>query len=294
MPLANAAPLKLDVVLERTSPGYAARIRVIDTAGRAGKERRLGAADCEQLADAVSVALALALGAADVSPASEHAAARSVVQPTAREASLGMAQPMAGASVAPVAPDAGVTSLPELPAPAAWVPSLSVWLLADVGSLPAPSLGAALSAEVAWQSFSLRALGTLLFEQHAELDSPLSPPPGADLELLTGSLLACSAPFGPVIDELSAQACLGVEVGRLAGAGTGVPNPRRGSALWLAPRLDVGALWSVPRSALRLGASLTALAPLNRDEFELTNSGTVHQPPNIVGRLSFGVGLRFE
>jgi hypothetical protein len=295
MPLADAARLKLEVVLEHVASGYTARIRVIDADGSGTKERRLAATACEPLADAVSVALALALAAADPSSASHPASVGAGVErPGSLAASFDSAPPAAGASVVPLAPDAGVLPGAERAAPAAWRPSLSVWLLADAGSLPAPSLGAALGAEVAWRDLSLRALGTLLFEQHTELDSPLVPSPGADLELLTGSLLACSAPFGHLQDEVSALACLGLELGRLAGAGTGVPNARRGSALWLAPRLDFGAMWSIPRSALRLGASLSALAPLNRDEFELTDIGTLHQPPNVVGRLSFGVGLRFQ
>jgi len=174
------------------------------------------------------------------------------------------------------------------------VPSLSLWLLADAGSLPAPGLGAALGAELSWGRLQVRALGTLLFEQHTQLDSTLAPGAGAKLELLTGSLLACTAPIGGLRSQLASLACLGMELGQLAGEGTGVPGGRRGSALWAAPRVDLGGFWTIPGSDLRLGLSLMAAVPLNRDEFALNQLGSVHQPPSVVGRMSLGIDLAFD
>jgi hypothetical protein len=289
MPLGSAAPLRFEVVFERAVPGYTARLGVADAGGSRAKERQLHADNCEQLADAVSVAVAIALGAADARSAPSGVADD---VPTSAPAAPGP-EPAPRESVAPSASDGGSTS-GVVAAPAPWLPSLSLWGLADVGSLPAPSLGAALGAELGWRRWQLRALGTLLFEQHTTLESPLSPPPGADLGLLTGSLLACGSAFGNLATGVSGLACLGLELGRLAGAGTDVPAARRGSSLWLAPRLDLGATWSLPNSALRLGATFTVLGPLNRDEFELTGIGSVYQPPSVVGRLSFGIGLGFE
>jgi hypothetical protein len=279
MPLGSAAPLKFEVLFERAGSGYAARVRVVDAGGSGAKERQLRAEDCEQLADAVSVAVAIALGAA------EGGSAPSTVAAPAVAAAPSTPTP------APREPDASVPAIGGAPAGR---PSLSLWGLADVGSLPHPSFGAALGAELGWRRLQLRALGTLLFEQHTTLDSPLSPPPGADLELLTASLLGCGSPFGTFAADLAGIACLGLEFGRLAGTGTDVPDARQGSSLWLAPRLDLGAIWSIPDSALRLDATLTVLAPLNRDEFELTGIGTVFQPSAVVGRLSLGLGLGFE
>src|SRR6185312_9013616 len=65
MPLASAAPLKFEVVFQRAGSGYTARVSVVDAGGSRARERQLRADDCEQLADAVSVAVAIALGAAD-------------------------------------------------------------------------------------------------------------------------------------------------------------------------------------------------------------------------------------
>jgi hypothetical protein len=98
-------------------------------------------------------------------------------------------------------------------------------------------------------------------------------------------------PWGGDRTALTPFACRGVEVGRLGGVGTGVPEPRRGSALWLAPLVQLGAAWTIPDSALRLEVALVGAAPLNRDEFKLRNLGTVHQPSPAIGRLSVGIGV---
>jgi hypothetical protein len=300
MPLAAAAPLKFDVEVGRSAGKFAARIRVVDERTRsAALERVLEAQSCAQLADAIAVAVALALGADD-SEAEREAGSDPAV--ATRSETSGEPAPSAVSAAAPIAlaargtpPADGQAPIEASGAPSeGWVPSLSVWLLTDVGSLPAPGLGAAVGAELAGRRFSLRALGSLLFEQHTELDSPLSPAPGARLQLFTGSLLACIPVFDGAATAVTAQACLGVELGRLAGEGTGVPAPRRGGALWVAPRVDAGAAWSVPHSPLQLAVLLTVASPLNRNEFELDDIGTVHRPPNVVGRLAFGVGVGFH
>jgi hypothetical protein len=304
MPLAQAAPLTFAVEMERGADGFVARIRVAGESTRTvALERVLTDRSCARLADAVAVAIALALGsdAAATSPSDATRGPPSDKPPpdaTLARADSGVPSPDATLAPAdssvPTADDPAPSEASEAPSGDAWIPSLSVWLLGDVGSLPAPGLGAAVAAELAARRFSLQALGTLLFEQHTELDSALSPAPGARLQLFTGSLLACIPAFDGSATGLTARACLGLELGRLAGEGTDVPEPRRGGALWVAPRVDAGAVWSVPDSPLRLAVTVTGAVPLNRNEFELTDLGTVHRPPNVVGRLSFGVGVAFR
>jgi hypothetical protein len=98
-------------------------------------------------------------------------------------------------------------------------------------------------------------------------------------------------PWGRGRTALTWSVCLGFEAGRLEGAGVGVTEPRRGSAVWLAPLVQLGASWAVPDTALRLELALLGAAPLNRDEFKLRELGTVHQPSPGIGRLSLGVGV---
>jgi hypothetical protein len=291
MPLAEAAPLQFDVEMKREASGYVARVTEgagnEGVAGRAARQRVLGAADCERLADAVGIAIALALGGADAGPSEPGAG-----EPRATTAAVPVATSAASPPPANSATDAGAAGASSRAE--RWLPSLSLWLLADAGSLPAPGLGAALGAELSIGRLQVRALGTLLFEQHTQVENTLAPGAGAKLELLAGSLLACTAPLGRLRSQLASLACLGMELGQLTGEGTGVPDPRRGSALWAAPRVDLGGFWTIPGSALRLGLSLMAAIPLNRDEFALNQIGTVHQPPSVVGRMSLGIDLAFE
>lgn len=281
MPLAEAAPLAFEVVMERTAAGHVAHIGVTGAAPETARlTRELNAADCGKLVDAVSVAIALALGAADPSPVADTAASIE---------SAGDA----GARAAAAGTDADDDESLAAASPSL-TPSISLWLLGDAGSLPSPSLGAALGAELGWSKLELRALGTLLFERETHVESPSLPAPGAKLQLITGALLACTAPFGNLRARLAPFACVGAELGRLSGVGTGVASPRRGSALWAAPVVQVGAGWAVPDTALGLGVGLVVAAPLARDEFALRDIGTVHRPPSVVGRLTAGVSIGFD
>jgi hypothetical protein len=293
MPLAQAAPLAFDVALERDADGYVARIQVTGAApGAAPLERVLAATDCDKLVDAVSVAVALALGMGE-SNAEGGAAPNTGGEAAASTGAQPGASSGARSSPPSAASDAGRAD-PAAAASTGLAPSLSLWLLGDAGSLPSPSLGAALGAELGWRSLELRALGTLLFEQETAVTSLAAPAAGAKLQLWTGALLACNAPFGNLRAPLAPFVCVGVELGRLSGVGTGVASPLRGGALWAAPLVQVGGSWALPDTSLQLGAALSAAAPLNRDEFALREIGTVHQPPSVVGRLSVSVGVGFD
>jgi hypothetical protein len=277
--LVEAPAVKFVIDMNRSAAGYVAHVALVGPGDSEAKERVLTGADCNQLADAIVVAVTLALGASRT-PAVEVARQEPASSPS--EAVPLPAVDEAGAALESAAPSRSLR------------PALSLSLLVDAGSLPAPALGAALGAELSWEHFQLRALGSILFEQHTAVSGGSGPTPGADLGLFAGGLLACTLPFGDTRSSLSLPICLGLELGRLAGVGTGVASPRSGSALWAAPRLDLGARWSIPRSALRLELTLSAATPLNRSRFELTEIGTVYHPPSVVGRLSLGVGVAFD
>jgi len=67
-------------------------------------------------------------------------------------------------------------------------------------------------------------------------------------------------------------------------------QPRRGAALWSAPRLGMG--WVIPDSPLRVFGQLTAALPLQQDDYQ-RDLGIVHRAPAVVGRLAIGVDVRF-
>ena len=283
MPLAQAAPLGFAVVFEPPAPAqaqYTARLetRRNEVDGAASAQRVLSARDCGQLGDAVSVAIALAIGASTaaldgVGPASEPFTR----QPASPEPAASPRQ-----DVAPPSPE---------PEGAGLQPVMSLAALIDSGSLPAAGAGMGLSIELRARRVAVRAAGTLLFDQHVALDAGEGP--GADLSLALGSLSACTTPLGTFRSHVVISTCAGWELGRLSATGTGVQAPRRGNQLWSAPRIDVGVSWTAPGTALGLGAQLSVVAPLKRDDFYLRDLGGVFHPPVLVGRLALGADIHF-
>jgi len=280
MPLAHAAPLTFDIVMERAVSGYVAHLRATGESGTA-MQRELAAADCRELVEALSIAVSLALGVGD------DGATSGARLESSDAVAAQLAPPSQPAPAMPAPGDDGAGQGPTLDG-AVPVPSLSLWLVADAGSLPKLGAGASLGAEVAWGKFQVRASGTLLFEQQTRVEAIGSPAPGARLDLITGALLGCTAPFAQLRGALAPLLCVGAEVGRLTGNGTGVASPRQGSALWAAPLVQAGGFWTIPGTSLRLGLLALAATPLRRDEFTLRGVGTVYRPPSLIGRLSLG------
>jgi hypothetical protein len=167
------------------------------------------------------------------------------------------------------------------------VPRVLARLLADVGSLPAPALGVGLGASLGWSGFQLELSGALWAEQHTRLDT--APGVGADLSLVTGALSVCTSPLAA--SSLAFVFCVGGEVGRASGIGTGISAPRRASGLWLAPTAELGVTWRPASQAVGVGARLGAAAPLGRDPFYLERLGTVHQAQSLVARASLSIDV---
>jgi hypothetical protein len=176
----------------------------------------------------------------------------------------------------------------------AFSPALLLAVLFDAGSLPAPGFGIAFGAELRADHFALRALGSLAFDQHASLPGSGAARPGAEMSLALGSLAACAGPFGSLRSSWAASLCGGWELGRLSGTGTGVTEPRDGSQLWSAPRIDAGLDWMLPGTALRLGMLFTLAVPLERKDFVLRDLGRVYRPSSLVGRWAVGVDVSFD
>jgi len=292
-PMARSAPLHFGVRVAPSASGVEARLNVPDGSRLADKERVVSAPDCDKLVDMVALTVALALGAAK--PTASDGAS---VPSTSAGAQAPSTEPALPASVnVPVSDDG--TPAPSKEDHSGPTPGVSLWLLGDTGSLPSAGLGAAFGLELSWQRTQLRALATLLFEQHTEASGTPEPSsgagsaladaaPGADLGLALGSLSACVAPYGSFRSASSIALCAGWEVGRLSGTGTGVPQARSGGALWLAPRIELGGLWALAGTQLRLGGFLTAAAPLDRAEFVLQDVGRVHRASTVVGRVALG------
>jgi hypothetical protein len=274
MPLAGAGQLQFHVRVESAESTTSARLRVSSEAlGEVSKERLLVAADCSKLVDTLAVAISLAIGASESPDAP--------ATPRARAA----AAPLSSRATAPVPLDTATPALPDDDPQGTELAAL-LSAVVDQGSLPEPAIGVSIGLELAWDRLALRALGSLFLQQDVALEGEL----GAELDLMFGTLQACTN----VLSEASAFSlplCLGADLGALSGVGLGIPEPRRASMPWAAPRIDAGTFWDVPHTRLRVGALLTLAAPLNRDEFVLDEIGTVHRPSRMVGRASLGLDL---
>jgi hypothetical protein len=294
--LESAVPLRFSVRFDGASPsGYRARLMVEPAEPTEPRyERVLSARDCEPLANAVAVAISLALGATE-----PEATAASANNPAGGEAAspLPASERMIAGDAERVSAPAAVSDIPRSRLGGSermtLEPALALALVGDLGSLPGAGFGLALGTELRRGRLALRASGTLFLDRHVALPEGGDTELGADMSLALGSLSACTTPLGNPFGA-AAFACAGWELGRLEAIGTGVQQPRRGGALWSAPRIDAGLGWPADEGALRLLAQVTIAAPLQRDEFYLRDLGTVHRPSAVAGRLSLGVELNFR
>lgn len=285
-PLAQVGHLQLQIRVERTQPDAKALLRVSNAVGDVdARERSLVARDCAALIDTLAVAITLAVEeAGPFSAAQAHGVANEPELKSTSDASASPAPPR----------DAVALSATAEGARAGPVPRVSALLVGDSGSLPAPALGVALGLELDWSQLQLELLGTFWLEQHPELEPTTPRGAGADLNLATATVRGCSNPLGPSPRAVSASLCLGLELGRLSGNGTGITEPRRASALWLAPGLQARLAFHLPGTQLRILAQLGAALPLERSEFVLDRLGTVHQPNSLVARAAVGLDVALQ
>jgi hypothetical protein len=278
VPLERASHLIFEARVEISNSVASARLRVTPPGEAAAtKERVFVAPDCSKLVDTLAVAVTLAIAS--------FTTAASVLDAGATESSNGIL-PLP-AEPAPREP----TELDTGDGDGAVDLSALFSLVGDSGSLPSPAVGASLGVELGSEPYAVRALGTLLFEQRVRLASP-DGDAAADLGLIFGTLQACVNALSAT-SSLAIPVCAGVDAGVLSGSGVSIARPRRASALWLAPRADIGLLWDIPFTRLRVGLLLTAAAPLERDEFVVRGIGAVHRVSAVVGRASLGIALRF-
>lgn len=264
------------VQVRQDARSFHARLEISTAAPHAASGlRQLDAASCEELTDAVALAIALALGSSAVATAEEPAA------PTA---------PAPPAEPGPPS-DASATTPASPASPAPLHAALGAAVIADTGSLPAPGFGAEIGARVGGSLLELHARGLFLPARAASIDTGDPSSPGAELSLLAGALLGC-VPLSHGVVDLGA--CAGAELGQLTGRGIHVATPHERHSLWSAARLDLTARKPLPSVPLALELGFSAAAPLLRDNFILEDIGTIHRPANVVGRASLGLAWLFE
>lgn len=287
-PLENVPDLGFVVNVSASKGAFEALLNITDEEHPGPpSERRIAESDCAQLMDALSVVMVLAIHRVQAAvPASDDAAELAIVQ----------SNPQTDDGTALSAPAVPPDGSGEAGAPSSTVelePALSAWVVGDVGALPEPGLGLALSIELTSGRLRLQGSGTLFMEQHAAMEGGGIPAPGADLGLALGALSGCYAPGGSWQRGLVFGACLRGEAGRLYGRGTDVRDARSDGRWWVAPGVDVLSSWNL-RPALRLNAQAGATVPLLRTQFSLGELGDLYRPAAVTFRAALGVGVVFE
>lgn len=274
-PLAAVEAMQISIRVEPTPAGFVAELEVERPSLAERGVRSLRAPSCEALSEALTLAIVVAVGEGDEAP--EPPAPRPEPAPARDEIAASVAPP-----VAEVDADSSGPALAGV-----------AWIIGDTGTLPVPGLGVAFGMGFAWSGVELRALGTWLPEREGPLVAADASSPGASIGLVAGSVLAC-VPVAVERAVLGVAACLGWEVGQLSGSGTHVSLPYDQRRLWSAARLDVAARWPVPNTPLGLDLSVTATAPLTRDEFYLEELGRVHRPASVGGRFALGLSVAVD
>lgn len=304
--LASTGEVQLQVHVASSRPQARALLRVVAGGAESGiSERWLMAPSCSSLVDTLAVAIALAIeaaapGALDATSGVAPAHAEQHANPAGPDllAAKGAALGADDARQLDEASQAGETGQGSASASVAErfgpIPRVAALLTGDAGSLPAAALGVALGARLDFARFQVELLGTLWLEQHTRLDSAVSAGAGGDVSLATGALSVCASLLGGAQSSFSLAPCAGLEIGRLAGAGTGVNAPRRVSALWVAPRLELAGVWRPNGSHWGFGVRAGAALPLERDEFVLDQLGSVHEPQSLVARAALSLDVALE
>jgi len=274
--LANAAPLIFSAKVEGKLPKH--WVVALDASGSANptevQHRELHASSCDELAQAVSVAIALALGADQTerketlpaTPVSEAPEAPEPTRPDATELSR------------------AVTPKKEPESKRSYWGAAELGPTFDLGSLPGLAPGIEIAGLAGKGALGVRLSG-LVLPNRTTLDSNNR---GGRFTLLAASAMACGL---STRSSVIVRICAGSEFGRLSGTGVNTTTSWTGTSSWVAPRIDLESSWPLFDDSLRLFGAGTLAMPMIRKEFSVSGLGLVHQTDQVIGRLGAGLEL---
>jgi hypothetical protein len=282
--------------------------------------RVLRANDCDELANAAAVAIAIALGGAPEPPAAQPSEARSTsgaAHPDGSASVRGAGGVSTPSSLAPspspvaaIAPEsspvlaapADVPDAPAAEAPVGEVPvtdqgvprwrskssfgvASSIELVLDTTSLGGAVFGPSAQIELRWGALGIGAYGLWLPQRQITVAQAQY----VELSLLSGGLRGCyrAARAAPAIDV-----CGGAEFGALEAEGKGLLDASRRRDPWGAA--TAGVLLGVDLSrSLRTGARLEAVLPFSRERYLINRDLVVHEVPPASVRMALTLAGSF-
>ena len=276
--LAHAAPLHFSAKVEKKSvERWLVELDVTsDSSETEAQHRELEAPSCDELVQAVSVAVALALGADRVEP-----------QAPTPESKSAPPEPPAPAPPEPEskgAPQLTRAAVPQKKSTA----NRSYWFAADlgpvfdIGSLPGLAPGIQGSVIAGNRALGAKLAGVALPNQ----EKSEAGKPGGTFTLIAVTAAACGvSPDATTIVRL----CLGSEFGRLSGKGENTTRSWTGNSSWVAPMLDLAGSWALFDDSLRLYGTGGLAIPLIRKEFVVEHYDVIHRPGKVIGRVGAGL-----
>ena len=250
-------------------------------------ERRVDGENCEAVAEAAALILAMA-----VDPDAVAVTAMKNVEPAApawdphdRPEPLRVG-PLSALHLTAV-------PLPVVPLAKRVVPSTPVGTYLgplvgmDVGTLPAVSPWVGGAVGLVRGESRLEARVGFLAEQTKELEHPSEA--GGRFSLTAFGLWACHEVAGPAP---SLDVCGGLETGILHAEGFGVTDPGEAAPAWLSLTPSLVGRWPL-NSWLSVRSNLSLGLPLRRPAFELEPYGDVHRASWLIGRMSIGPEIDF-
>jgi hypothetical protein len=279
VPLEQAAG-QFNVRATRAADGYEARLEAGYARGATDKVRLLRAADCDKLADMVSLAIALALGAEEPANATTPAMTRTEI----------------AADVPPLAATATTSSGPDL--------GLGVWMVADSGAQPRVAVAPSFALQTSWTHVQLRASVVFFANQEVygvsteeiihEFAENFRPNASVrarmGVKLVLGNVLGCGALWGSFRGEHALALCGGWEIGNVnVKPRTQLNLARSSDHLWLAPSASAGGFVAVPNTSLRVGGTIGVTVPVYRNTFTAPATSAEYRAAAVPFRASLGL-----
>jgi hypothetical protein len=183
-PLERVDGRRFTVDIRRKDRGFHAQLTTSGSGARGAPAlRQLNAASCDELVDALALAIALA-SSAQVAPGDPVPSPSRVETPVVEAPSPSVDAPRASSDKPSDAPaDAPGSSVRA---------GVTLTALADTGSLPGAGFGGAATAQLGFRSIELRAQALLLPDREAVIDANAHGSPGGRLSLIAGALSICT------------------------------------------------------------------------------------------------------
>ncbi len=259
---------------------------------RAPSSRELRASDCDELADAAAVAIAIALGGehtVGAAPAPAALASGHAAPAMSSTASRGIAVNGARGAVVPsdAMPDETTDKAPDEARETARMSlALSAEGVLDSASLGGAAFGPSLQARARFGALGIGVYALWLLPREKSVAAGQH----VDFSLLAAGLRGC---YRVRDQRLGLDVCAGFELGALSATSHELLGGTARQDMWLGPTWGAELGWGLMKG-LRLQGRLEALLPLRQEEYVVNVDELVHRVPGASVRLSLGLSGAFS